>query len=131
MTDKEYREQKRRIEKLIKKWTAPLGLNWWELQYVWIRGEHDGSETLYMPFTGKDNRYTCVMEVTTDYYYKTATLKFYLETCLGFDDKAIERYFLHELMHIFLKPMQSKGKANEEELVATHLANAFLWVGES
>lgn len=129
MTDKEYLEQKKRIEKLIKKWVGPLGLNWWELAYIWVRGEHDGNNnTDYAPFVdGKTNRWTCIMEVTTDYYYKTATIKFYLETCMGYDDDAIERYFVHELMHIFLKPMHSTKTAHEEELVATHLANAFIW----
>jgi hypothetical protein len=129
VTDKEYREQKKRIEALIRKWIQPLGLNWWELTYVWIRGTHDGSETVYAPFTGKNEQYACIMEVSTDYYYKTATIKFYLETIKEYED--IERYFVHELMHIFLKPMQSKGKADEEELIATHLANAFIWAREA
>lgn len=126
MTDKEYREQKRRVELLIKKWVQPLGLNWWELTYVWVRGSHDPAEvTNYAPFSGRQGEYTCIMDVSTDYYYKTATIRFFLETIREYDD--IERYFVHELMHIFLKPMQSKGKYAEEELIATHLANAFIW----
>lgn len=125
MTDKEYREQKKRCETLIKKWVGPLGLNWWELNYEWVRGTHDGSPTTYAPFVGKSEAYTCIMEVSTDYYYKTANIKFYLETIKQYEN--IENYFVHELMHIFLKPMQTKQKAAEEELVATQLANAVIW----
>lgn len=125
MTDKEYREQKKRIKVLIDKWINPLGLNWWELTYGYVRGTNDSAETNYAPFAGKNRQFTCIMEVSTDYYYKTANIDFYLETIKGYED--IERYFVHELMHIFLKPLQSKGKYDEEELVATHLANAFIW----
>lgn len=129
MTDKEYREQKKRCEALIAKWVAPLGLNWWELTYEWVRGTNDHGETNYAPFTGKNSQYTCIMDISTDYYYKTARIRFFLETIMDYDD--IERYFVHELMHIFLKPLQAKGKYDEEELVATHLANAFVWARQA
>lgn len=125
MTDKEYREQKKRIELLIKKWVRVLGLNWWKLTYVYVRGTNDNADTNYAPFTGKNNQFTCIMDVTTDYYYKTATICFYLETIKEYDD--IEAYFVHELMHIFLKPVQTKHKHAEEELVATQLADAIIW----
>jgi hypothetical protein len=69
------------------------------------------------------------MSVVTDYYYKTAAITFYLETVKEYED--IEQYFVHELMHIFLKPMQTRAKYDEEELVATHLANAFIWAREA
>jgi hypothetical protein len=130
MTDKEYREQKKRIQKLIDKWVHTLGLDWWEIIYEYVRGEHDGSETNYMPFTGKGSRYACIMEVSTDYYYRTARMTFYLQTCIDYDDAALERYFVHECMHIFLKAMQTKQKASEEELVATSLASAVIWARE-
>jgi len=129
MTDKEYREQKKRCEALIKKWVHELGLNWWHMSYEWIRGSHDGSDMEYRPFTGNQNRFTCIMEVTSDYYYKTACITFYLETIKDYED--IERHFVHELMHIFLKPMQTRQKAAEEELVATQLADAIIWAREA
>lgn len=130
MNDKEYREQKKRIEKLIKKWVDVLGLGWWCLRYNYIRGSHDGGPTAYAPPTDKSGDLVCVMTCTTDYYYKTAELSFYLETLMGYSDRDVERYFIHELMHIHLKPMQTRSKAAEEELVATQLADAFLWVDE-
>lgn len=130
MTDEEYREQKKRVEALIKKWVDVLGLSWWDMTYVWVRGTHDPLEaTTYAPFTGKNDVYTTIMSVTTDYYYKTASIKFYLETIKDHED--IERYFVHELMHIFLKPMQTKAKAGEEELVATQLATAVIWARDA
>lgn len=131
MTDKQYKEQKARMKKLINKWVAPLGLNWWKLQYEWIRSDHDGGETTYMPFTGKDQKFTCIMSVVTDYYYKTATIQFYLLTLMDYSDEELERHFVHECMHIHLKAMQTKQKAAEEELVATSLADAFIWVRDA
>lgn len=131
MKDKEFNEQKKRIKGLIKKWIRPLGLGWWELTYLYTRGVHNDEEpTTYRPFNGKNGAFTCIMQVTTDYYYKTATMEFFLETCMNYNDEQIERYFVHECMHIFLKSMSTKQKADEEELVATHLASAFIWVRE-
>lgn len=133
MKDKEYRDQKKRIQKLIDKWVRPIGLGWWSLKYHWVRGEFDPTEpTPYAPFTGENNKYVYIMSVSTDYFYQTANLTFYLQTLLEYpDDEEVEKFFVHELMHIFLKPLQSKQKAGEEELVATQLANAMIWSREA
>lgn len=133
MTDKEYREQKARVQKLIKKWVRPIGLGWWSLKYHYVRGEYDPSQpTLYAPLSGKDSRWVCIMSVSTDYFYQTAEMTFYLQTLLDYpDDEEVERFFVHELMHIFLKPLQDKRVYKEEELVATQLANAMVWTREA
>lgn len=134
MNDKAYREQKARIDKLIKKWVKPIGLGWWDMKFIYVRGEDD-QPAAYEPPIAKSGQAVCIMSTQTDYYYKFATIKFFMPVIADWDDdKELERFFVHELMHIFLKPMQTRQKFSEEELVATQLAEALIWArleGES
>ena len=128
MNDKEYEKQKKRVEKLFKKWRDPLGLGWWRITISYSR-EHAKGDTRYAP-PDVNGIYDCVFDITCDYYYKIATIEAYLPVIKDIKDENLERYFIHEMMHIILKPMQHKEKAPDEELVATSLADAFLWVVE-
>lgn len=127
MTDKEYEQQKNRIRKLIKKWVKPLGLNWWRIDFEYKRENKSILEsTNYSPKDINGN-WVCAMDTRADPYYLTACVTCYLPVLVNVDDEDLEEYFLHELMHIFLRPMRHKKTANEEELVATKLAQAFIW----
>jgi hypothetical protein len=131
MTDKQFREQKKRITKLIDKWERQLGLRWWTVSHEWAREHKEYSEhTSYEPINVKGN-WECAMCVTSDYYYKQATITFFLPVCADLKDAQLEQSFVHELMHIFLNPMKTKQKAKEEELVATMLASAMIWSREA
>lgn len=127
MRDKEYNFQKKRIQKLIKKWVGPLGLRWYRLKFNY----HDVpnmEESDYEP-KSIDGMWETAMATCADHNYCTASIDFYLPTIAKIkDDDEVEEYFIHELMHIFLRPMHSKETAAQEELVATKLAQAFFWV---
>lgn len=128
MTDKEYRFEKKRIEKLIKKWRTPLGLGWWNIQFTFereepeLRGEHE-----YAPKDMNGN-WIVVADTRVDPYYLRAFMRFFVLQTQSLKDDELEDTFLHECMHILLSPMHSKSTSKEEETVATKLAQAFVWV---
>jgi len=129
MKDKDYKIQVKRIKSLIKKWVKPMGLGWWRIDFIYERQEAGAnlSEADYSP---KDigGNWMCAMETRADPYYLTASVTCYLPTIQELDDEDLEEYFLHELMHIFLRPMHHAKTSKEEELVATKLAQAFIWI---
>jgi hypothetical protein len=128
MTDKEYRDEKKRLQGLINKWVNPIGLGWYDIKFVWVRSEYDNSVSAYSPIVGKDQRYTCIMATSVDYFYRMASITFFMEVSIQYSPEDLEEYFVHELMHIFLKPLQDKRKFAEEELVATSLAKGFIYI---
>lgn len=131
MTDKEYKKQSKRVERLFHKWVGPLGLKWWEISLHCVRERKTGDTSSYAP-PDIDGFFTCIFDVHCDYFYKTADINAYIPIVEGIEDEAnLERYFLHELMHILVRPMKHKQKAGEEEQVATMLADAFLWVAKA
>lgn len=130
MTDKEYKEQKQRIRKLIKKWVQPLGLNWYSIEFIYERViKPDDRQTAYSP-KNVSGYWQTVMDTTADPYYCTASVTCYLPIVKDLNDRELEETFLHELMHIFLSSMHDKKSAKEEEQVATRLAKAFIWAVE-
>jgi hypothetical protein len=128
MTDKEYRIQKARIRKLIKKWVKPLGLGWWRVTFDYHR-EQPPSNTDYAP-KSVNGTWVSAMTTMADPYYLTATIDCYLNVLKDCKDDDLEEYFVHELMHVLLSPMHHKKKAAEEELVATKLAQAVIWTNK-
>lgn len=120
MTDKEYNEQRTRVRKLIKKWHQTLGLNWWRLKYEFKRekSEKDSDDDKDWATTAR-----CIASPN----YLDATIIFYLPEIATMDDNELEETVLHEMMHVFLSPMSTKEKDDEEERVATTLARAFIY----
>ena len=126
MTDKDFRTQKERIRKLIKKWHKTIGLNWWRIEYVYSRERDGDGPSNYEP----DGNWTTAADCSADDSYLTASITFYLPNLVKIEDDELEEIYLHEIMHVFLKPMQTKEKAAEEERVATMLARAMVWASE-
>jgi len=126
MTDKEYNTQKKRVKALIKKWHKLIGLNWWRVTYSYSRTVKDDNDTTYDPGRG----WAVAADCDTDSNYLTATITFYLPNVADIPDEYLEEIYLHEVMHIFINPMQTKEKAAEEERVATTLARAMAWASE-
>lgn len=128
MTDKEYFFQKKRIQKLARKWVHSLGLGWWNVKIEYDREEPHGDMMSYSP-KDVDGRWVVHMETRCDPNYLKATITCYLLPIANMkNDEELEEMFLHELMHIFVSPMKSDKKAAEEERVATTLARAFQYI---
>lgn len=126
MNDAEYKKEKERVVKLIEKWVYPLGLNDWDISYVFHR-EPDtsrGKQTLGV-----------LMSVSSDWKYQHATINCRLSVSKSVDDYELEHALLHELMHVIVSPMSTSEKDELEEVVVTRLAkiiyNAHHFVGKS
>lgn len=126
MTDKEYRQQRRRIQSLIKKWVQPLGLRWWSINFEYEREDKHSGGSAYAPMD-VGGYWETVMDTRCDPNYLKATITVYCRVIKDMNDDDLELSFLHELMHIFVSPMHTQKTAKEEELVATKLAQAVLW----
>lgn len=128
MNDKEFRIEVNRIRKLIKKWFKPLGLNWWQINFQYVRDNKSPDvPSSYAPMD-INGVWECPMETHCDPNYLRGTVIFYCPVLQSMSDDDVEEGFLHELMHIFLSPMHTRQCAKEEETVATKLAQAFIWV---
>lgn len=130
MTDREYKQQKARIRVLIDKWTKPLGLRWWRIEYVYCREKRDESESSAYRPPQVGNNWMTAFATIADPYYLSATITAYFPTLIDLSDEDLEEYFIHELMHVLLSPMHHKSTQKEEEQVATRLAQSFMWTKE-
>lgn len=129
MNDKEFNTQRKRVLKIWNKWRNPLGMGWWKVTIDFSRESKPDGDATYAP-TDVSGKWSCVFDVRCDYMYKTAGVTAYLPIVKNISDEKLERYFLHELMHIHLSAMRHKDRSAEEELVATTLADVVLWVTE-
>lgn len=130
MTKKELNIQKRRVQRLADKWIQPLGLGWWRIDLLYSTEVDRSGMTTYQP-ADIGGTYETVFAVGTDHNYMIARITAILPVIAQIEDERLEEYFVHELMHIFLRPMRTKQCAGEEEQVATRLARAFLWIKNS
>lgn len=117
LTDKRFNVQKKRVMALIKKWVVPIGLGAWNLKFYFER-EPDTS-------SGKDSL-DVLFSVTPDWKYQHAGIYCQLSVAEDIDDRELEEAFVHELMHIYVSPMSTKEKDEQEEYVVTLLAKAML-----
>ena len=124
MNDKEYATQKKRVERVIDKWVKPLGLRWWKLGYKFYR------EPL-PPYEGESIVYSAqaVMDCHVSWKYLRAWIRFNLIAVADLGDVELEWAFVHECAHVFLNEMREEG-IDHEERVASHLADAFIWLRE-
>lgn len=129
MTDAEYRAQRKRLKALHDKWSTPLGLRWWRVNYEYNR---DSPES-------RDDGRTCVAQAMVDWEYLNATITFDMQAVANeTDDDDLEYYFVHECCHILVNEMRMWGNADmpegkhdeamhHEERVVTQMAHAFIW----
>lgn len=122
MTDKEYKTQKKRVQKYIDKWFNAMGLKWFRVDLVWDR-ERD-----------QDSPNTAA-RTTTSWQYRHATVTWYMPTIVDNDDDFLEGIVVHEFVHILISPMAVVDK--EADLPLQHeyatecLARAMQWVREA
>lgn len=126
MTDAEYKKEKKRIQALAKKWIKPIGLGWWRINLAYARDDFHEEIRDNNSYTNNGVAASCSAEPN----YLHATITFYLRVTKTMPDDELEEAFIHELMHIFLSPMSTDEKEDEEERVATTLARGFVWIME-
>jgi hypothetical protein len=132
MTDKEFKAEQARLQKIIHKWVQPLGLLYW--QRIKIAYERE---------RGPEDDYTaCEVAACAScaWYYKEAALTFFCSETITLDEDAAESVVVHELCHVLVNEMREWSPAagmsedevrkavRHEEHVVTNLAQAFIWV---
>lgn len=94
MTDKEYREQKKRVKKYFDKWAHTVGLGWYRSHFDWDRAlsEDQPSE---------------VMRTEVSWNYREVTFTIRLPACANLDDDHLEHVVVHELSHALTGALMS------------------------
>jgi hypothetical protein len=122
MTDKEYREQKRRVQKYIDKWREPMGIGWFRVTFEWSRLE-DGETAA---------------RTLSSWQYKNATITWFLPHLAKFTDDVVEQTVVHEFAHILLSGL-AQNQIHDDESMANQIneytteivANAVMWAREA
>ena len=121
MTDKEYKEQKARTEKFIKKWFDAMGLGWWQVDISFSRHlDEDLPDALAVT--------RCL------WAYRKAAVDFYLPNVQSVDDEKLESNIVHEFVHILMWPLWDQVEEKDErarqinEYTTESVKNALLWV---
>lgn len=122
MTDKEYREQKKRIQGFADKWFKTMGLGWFKVDFEWSRLE-DGEIAAH---------------TNSSWQYKSAIITWYLPHIAKYDDEVIEQTVVHEFAHVLLSGLAQNMIHDDEQMAkqvneyTTELvANAVLWAREA
>lgn len=121
MTDKEYREQKKRVKRIIGKWFNPIGMGWWQIDMYWLRAK-------------KEEDADCLADTTCNWQYRTAAISFYLPICATIDDSKLEEAIVHELSHILVAPIQNFNDELSRDITehtVTTVARALIWASKN
>ena len=121
MTDKEYRQQKKRVERLVKKWRELLWLNNYRIHNSWARDTKDGAKN-----TGA--------ETEMRWQYLEADFTWYLPNVLELKDDELEDMVVHEFCHILVDPLMHEDTEHGRmiyERVTTTLQRAISGVYEA
>lgn len=121
MTDKEYREQMKRVQKYIDKWFNTLGLGWYEVDLHWSRVDDDEE---------KDT----AAKTTWRWQYRTAAITFYLPTIAELSDDKLENAVVHEFAHILTGSMVQNQPDDNSQLMeygTETVARALIWAREA
>lgn len=121
MTDKEYKQQKKRTRVLFYKWLEILGLRKDRVRFHWHREIDEESPR-------------CVASVNALWQYRNHIVNVYLPEVLKIEDEdELEDIVIHELTHILLHPITGdvQGKSDHEiekmEFATTSVAYAIKW----
>lgn len=121
MTDKDYRQTKKRIDTLITKWYKPGGWGWWRTDFIYSDERHPDN-----------NEIGAVTKAT--YQYSHGTITFYLPVLVDMPDEELEHLFVHELCHLTASTYPnfedtSDGEARFERTV-DDFARHIIWASE-
>lgn len=124
MNDEEARKQKRRIQKFITKWQAPMGLRWFKIHLIYERG---------LCTTGSG---TAAETSMANWKYRSFEIIFYLPVIAEQKDDEVEEIVVHELTHCLLGPISCNMRGTNEnddyrrdimELNTELVASAIMW----
>lgn len=120
MSDKEYREQKKRVQKYINKWFRPMGIGWFAVDFVWSRETKNGKD--------------CDVAADADvkWEYRKALITYYLPVIKDIDDSKVENVVIHEFVHILLGGLNREDTPQEVLEYTTELVtSSFGWVRDA
>lgn len=126
MDDREYQEQKARVERFTERWLIPLRLDEWHVEVCWHREKEDPDQT------PEGARRPSMMLTEVRWQYNDATIHVYLPSVYEVtDDERVEMIVVHEMMHILTNELRPLGEMTDEarfhdEHACTMLAKAFL-----
>lgn len=114
MTDKEYRQTRRRIKRICDAWIRPLSFGWFQITIdYWREGFGDEKRNI-------------IARITSKWQYREAQIEWNMPKVKELPDEELEDTLLHELAHILLNEMEDyedteRGRKHEEH-VATGIA---------
>ncbi len=123
MNDTEYRTQEKRVSAILKRWSYPLGLNWWHLS-IKIEREIDAEAQ------DDSDGYHTVMHTVVRWEYRTATITIYGPHIIDMEDDKLEHCLLHEFMHVWTAEACEKPHKHVERVVDS-LAWMLKWTREA
>lgn len=119
MNDKEYKTQKKRVEKYLKKWIKPMGIKWHRLDVIFDRNYEESDKEI-------------LANSQSLWQYRKASITFYLPVVDKCSDDDLEHNVVHELVHILLAPLWYNCNKSDEmsqinEYTVESITNAFIW----
>ena len=121
MTDKQFRKQRKRVQRHFRVWRERLRLTGWEFGFNYHRGPYE--------VNGATNQ-RCMASAAVDWEYRAATLDFNLAEIARASEREVENCVVHELCHVLVREMRQWATADDglahEERVCTEVAWAFL-----
>ena len=112
LTDKEYRNQKKRVWALFNRLRLKLWLGEWEMTMEYCNG----------PIS--EEHYSACAVADAKWPYRRATISWNLNLVKDLTDEKLEWVFIHEAMHVIVNEMRDdKKNLDHEERVCSTLAN--------
>ncbi len=115
MTDKEYAEQKKRIETVFNAWFYELQLNLWDIDQRFLRDVDEENPTF--------------LAITNALWpYRRVTFNWYLPNVSTVSDSQLELHVVHEMVHTLLDPLHTpETDAAKLEFATQCVAQSLLW----
>lgn len=132
LTDKEFKAERARVEKLTIHWRNWLGLDWWKVD---VHYDAVGDIAISHSDTGASMATISLMDCVAEWEYLLLSIRVNLLETHNLNDADLENAVVHELCHALVSEMRvwentETGRKHEERVVV-HLARAFVWVAEN
>lgn len=112
MNDKQYESEKKRVHRMVKRWTRTLGLNQWRINCKWRRERFKHKRT--------------IARVEVKWEYQEACIEFSLSKTFNLNDERLEEAVIHELVHVLVAEIADDEAIKHEERVVVTITNAII-----